>query len=73
MEEKLYNYIIDVLYPLPSCNYCQYADINIKRPPCKNCEQWEKYKLHHGHDADVKRMVKGIIKIISNEHSNLSR
>ena len=65
MKEQIYNYLLTALYPTPSCNYCQYFDISAKRVPCNKCGcNWEKYKLHKGHEADLKQMTRDIIKIV---------
>lgn len=64
MKTKIYNYLLEELYPLPSCDTCQYSDINAKRVPCDKCDGWDRYKLHKGHKADLERMTKGIIKIV---------
>lgn len=64
MKTKIYNYLLEELYTLPSCDTCQYSDINAKRVPCDKCDGWDKYKLHKGHKADLERMTRGIIKIV---------
>lgn len=72
MKEQIYQYLLDELYPVPSCHTCQYSDIDMKRVPCNKCgSNWEKYKLHKGHKADLERMTKGIIKIVEN-YGNIS-
>ena len=63
MKTKIYNYLLEELYGLPSCDTCQYSDINAKRVPCDKCDG-SRYKLHKGHKADLERMTKGIIKIV---------
>lgn len=64
MKDKIYNYLLGELYPLPSCDTCQYSDIDAKRVPCDKCEANNKYRLHKGHRADLKNLTKGIVKII---------
>ena len=65
MKEQIYNYLLAALYPTPSCNYCQHFDVSAKRVPCNKCGcNWEKYKLHKGHEADLKQMTRDIIKIV---------
>lgn len=64
MKTEIYEYLIAELYPLPGCGHCQYSDIDMKRVPCDRCRTYEKYKLHKGHQQDVKNLVKGIMKIV---------
>ena len=64
MKDQLYNYLISELYPLPSCNHCQYSDPSVISRTCERCECWDKYKLHKGHAQDVRGLVKGIMKIV---------
>lgn len=65
MKEQIYNYLLTALYSIPSCNYCQHFDVSAKRVPCNKCGcNWEKYKLHKGHEADLKQMTRDIIKIV---------
>lgn len=63
-KELVYYYLQDELYTFPSCDTCQYSDINAKRVPCNKCDGWDKYKLHKGHKADLKRMAREITKIV---------
>lgn len=65
MKDKIYNYLLGELYPLPSCDTCQYSDISAKRVPCNKCDEaFSRYKLHRGHHADLMNLTKGIMKII---------
>ena len=64
IKDQLYDYLISELYPLPSCDQCQYSDPNVISRTCERCECWDKYKLHKGHKADLKRMAREIIKIV---------
>lgn len=65
MKDKIYNYLLGELYPSPSCDTCQYSDIDAKRVPCNKCDgAYSQYKLHGGHQADLKSLTKGIVKII---------
>ena len=66
MKQEIYNYLLGELYPLPQCDTCQYSDPKYTRVPCDKCEGWNKYKLHKGHEADLKQLTKGIIKITKN-------
>ena len=64
MKEAIYKYLREELYPYPSCNHCQYSDPSMKRVPCNQCEhEGDKYKLHKGHEADLRRMAREIAKI----------
>lgn len=63
MKDKIYNYLLECLYPLPSCDTCQYFCVSFKRLPCRKCEGYSQYKLHKGHKADLERITRGIIKI----------
>lgn len=67
MNQAIYDYLLGELYPLPQCDTCQYSDPRIKRIPCNQCEGFSKYKLHKGHEADLKQLTKGIIKIVKNK------
>lgn len=63
--DEIYNYLLGELYPLPSCDTCQYSDIRATRAPCNKCDEaCSQYKLHRGHQADLKNLTKGIVKII---------
>lgn len=65
MKDAIYNYLREELYPCPSCNHCQYSDIDMKRVPCNRCSKDDdKYKLHKGHEADLRRMAREIVKIV---------
>lgn len=64
MKQAIYNYLREELYPYPSCNHCQYSDIDMKRVPCNRCDGWDKYKLHKGHEADLRRMAREIVRIV---------
>lgn len=64
MRQQLYQYLVQELYPLPDCDTCQYSDISIKRLPYMKCEGCDRYKLHKGHQEDLKNLVKGIVKIV---------
>ena len=64
MKQAIYGYLLEELYPLPSCDTCQYSDPMAKRIPCDNCDCWDMYKFHKGHDADLKRMAREITKIV---------
>lgn len=65
MKEKIYNYLLEALHSLPSCDTCHYNyTSHLKRVPCNKCEGWSKYKMHKGYKADLERMVRGIIKIV---------
>lgn len=64
MKQALYNYLLSELYPCPTCDTCQYSDPKYKRVPCDKCDCWSRYKLHEGHEADAKDLVRGIMKII---------
>lgn len=64
MKQALYNYLLSELYPCPTCDTCQYSDPKFKRVPCDRCDGWNRYKLHKGHEADAKNIVRGIMKII---------
>lgn len=67
MKQAIYNYLREELYPYPSCNYCQYSDPSMRRVPCNQCEhEGDKYKLHKGHEADLRRMARDILKIAKN-------
>lgn len=68
MKEAIYEYLRSELYPLPSCNDCQYSDPSCKRIPCDLCDYWNKFKLHSGHEADLKKLTRGIITIIKNKY-----
>ena len=62
MKTKIYNYLLEELYA-PTCDNCQYSDINAKRVPCDKCDG-SRHKLHKCHKADLKRMTREIIKIV---------
>lgn len=65
MKDAIYNYLREELYPYPSCNYCQYSDSSMKRVPCNRCSEVDdKYKLHKGHEADLRRMAREIARIV---------
>jgi hypothetical protein len=65
MKQAIYNYLREELYPCPSCDHCQYSDIDVKRVPCNQCEhEGDKYKLHKGHEADLRRMAREIVRIV---------
>lgn len=65
MKQAIYNYLVSELYPLPSCHTCQYSDPQMKRIPCNQCDEcFSRYKLHKGHNDDIKNLVRGIMKII---------
>ncbi len=65
MKEQIYNFLLESLYPTPSCSHCQYFDIDAKRVPCNKCDgAYNKYKLHKGDKADLEEMARGIIKIV---------
>lgn len=67
MKEQIYKYLLEELYPVTSCDTCQYSDTDLFKAPCNNCEgNGDKYKLHKGIKANLKRMTKGIIKIVEN-------
>ena len=64
MKGEIYSYLREELYPCPSCYQCQYSDPIRKRVPCKRCSNnYEKFKLHKGHEADLRRMAREIAKI----------
>lgn len=64
MKQAIYNYLREELYPLPLCDTCQYSDPQCKRIPCDTCDLWERWKLHKGHEADLRRMVREIVRIV---------
>lgn len=64
MKEQICNYLIEELYPTPSCNTCHYFNQDLTRTPCCDCDNYERYKLNKGHRQDVENITKGIIKII---------
>lgn len=64
LNVQLYNYLVSELYPVPSCDNCHYSDPQLKRFPCDKCdESFSKFKLHKGHEADLRKMVREILKI----------
>lgn len=67
MKQQLEEYLTEALYPLPSCCHCQYSDLDCKRIPCDKCDGWDKYKLHKGHKEDVKRLVRGVMRIVKQQ------
>ena len=64
MKQAIYNYLKEALYALPSCDTCQYSDSDMKRVPCNRCDGWDKYKFHKGHEADLRRMTREIVRIV---------
>ena len=73
MKEKIIQYLLDELYPVPSCDTCKYSNtvLNVKRYPCHRCDGFSKYQLHKGHLDDVKRMAKDIVKIVKEQNKKL--
>lgn len=67
MKEKIYNYLYEYFYSLPSCNYCHYFDSSPKRPPCNKCHGGDKYKFSKKHQADLVKMARDICKIVKQE------
>lgn len=64
MKEKLFEYLVSEFYPVPSCDKCHYNDPQLKRFPCDKCDKsFSKFKLHKGHEADIRKMVREILKI----------
>lgn len=55
------------MYPLPCCDSCRYSDVDVKRVPCNRCDGWDKWKFHSGHREDLKRMARGIMKIVKRQ------
>lgn len=67
MKEQIYQYLLEELYPVASCDTCQYSYIDIFKAPCNKCSgNGDKYKPRKGIKADLERMTKGIIKIVEN-------
>lgn len=68
MKQALFTYLVETLYPTPSCDTCENRYKPFKphdrRNVCNRCEGCCNYKLHKGHSDDVKQMVKDIVKIV---------
>jgi hypothetical protein len=65
MKQAIYNYLREELYPCPSCNHCQYNELYPHRVPCIICgKEQDQYKLHKGHEADLRRMAREIVRIV---------
>lgn len=67
MEKEIYDYLMEAMYPLPCCDSCRYSDVDVKRVPCNRCDGWDKWKFHPGHREDLKRMARGIMKIVKRQ------
>lgn len=63
MKEKIYNYLVAVLYGGPSCNYCQHRECDMSRTPCSYCSDGNNYELNSEDAAYVERMSRNIVKI----------
>lgn len=65
MKDAIYNYLREELYPCPSCSHCQYNETSPHRVPCIRClKEQDQYKLHKGHEADLRRMAREILRIV---------
>lgn len=71
MENKLFNYLVEELYPLQECDNCQHNDGSFYNRKCYKCGVGadSRFKLHEGIQADVRKMVKGIMKIVKENGS----
>lgn len=70
MKDKIYNYLVGVLYPVPECDNCEYNFTRFSSGKCFKCDGVSQFVLAKGIQEDLRRMANGIIKItkISNEN-----
>lgn len=64
MKEKLYDYLVSELYPVPTCDDCEYNFTRFSSGKCFKCDGASHFQLAKGIQADVRKMVKGITKIV---------
>lgn len=77
MKEKLYEYLVSELYPVPTCDACEYnftrfsIDIRERYNKCRKCDGVKCFRLADGIQADLRKIVRGIMKI-TNAHQPLT-
>lgn len=64
MEEKLFNYLVGELYPLQECDNCEYNFTRFSSNKCFKCDGVSCYRLAGGIQSDIRKMVRGVIKIV---------
>ena len=64
MKQAIFDYLLSELYPIPSCNDCQYSDPECKRIPCNQCDRYSHFRMHKGCIADLMALARGIVKIV---------
>lgn len=64
MKEKLFDYLVSELYPVPECDNCEYNFTRLSSGKCLKCDGFTHYTLAVGIQSDIMKMVKGITKIV---------
>lgn len=64
MEDKLFDYLVGELYPVPECDNCEYNFTRFSSGKCFKCDGVSCYRLAGGIQSDVRKMVRGIMKIV---------
>ena len=69
MKEKLYEYLVSELYPVPTCDDCEYnftrfsSGIRERYSKCLKCDGVKYFRLADGIQADLRKIARGIVKI----------
>jgi protein-arginine kinase activator protein McsA len=64
MQAQIYDYLVAELYPVPECANCEYNFTRFSGGKCFKCDGASCYRLAEGIQSDVRKMVRGIVKIV---------
>lgn len=71
MKEKLFDYLVSELYPVPTCDDCEYNFTRFSSGKCFKCDGASQFVLANGIQADLRKIARGIVKI-THEHQPLT-
>lgn len=64
MKQAIYDDLVSVLYPVPECGNCEYNFTRFSSNKCFKCDGVSCYRLAEGIQSDVRKIVRGIVKIV---------
>lgn len=71
LQAQLLDYLISELYPVHTCDDCQYNFTRSSSGKCSKCDGVNCFRLAYGIQADLLKIVRGIMKI-TNAHQPLT-
>lgn len=71
LQAQLLDYLISELYPVPTCDDCEYNFTRFSSGKCFKCDGENCFRLADGIQADLRKIVRGIVKI-THEHQPLT-